>query len=66
MSNIVIKIYIAKAFIYVMDKLSQVHLHSKLNEVNCISPEINLTLSFSLLPFSAAIKISFKKKQDQK
>lgn len=57
-----IKICIAEASIYAMDKLSQAHPQSKLNEVNCISSEINLTLSFSLLPFSAAIKISFKKK----
>lgn len=57
-----IKIYIVKAFIYVVDKLTRAHPHSKLNKVICISSEINLTLSFSLHPFSAAIKMSFKKK----
>lgn len=49
-------------FIYTLDKLCHAHPQSKLIEVNSISSEINLALSFSLLPFSAAIKISFKKK----
>lgn len=57
MSNIMIKIRTAKTFIYVLDKLCQAHPQTKLIEVNSISPEINLALSFSIFAFSAAIKI---------
>lgn len=57
MSNIMIKIHTAKTFIYVLDKLCQAHPQTKLIEVNSISPEINLALSFSIFAFSAAIKI---------
>ena len=65
-SNIVIKIHIAKTFIYVLDKLHQVHSQFELTEVNGILSEINWTLSFLIFPFSADIKISFKKKKAQK
>lgn len=62
-SNIVIKFHIAKTFIYVLDKLHQVHSQFELTEVNGILSEINWTLSFLIFPFSADIKISFKKKK---
>lgn len=39
-SNIVIKIHIAKTFIYVLDKLHQVHSQFELIEVNGILSEI--------------------------
>lgn len=61
-SNIVIKIHIAKTFIYISDKLHQVHSQFKLIKVSGILSEINWALSFLILPFSADIKISFKKK----
>ena len=66
MSNIVIKFHIAKTFIYVLDKLHQVHSQFELTEVNGILSEINWTLSFLIFPFSADIKISFKKKKKKK
>jgi len=65
-SNIVIKIHIAKTFIYVLDKLHQVHSQFELTEVNGILSEINWTLSFLIFPFSADTKISFKKKKKLK